>query len=217
MAVDWGKIAQVGMGLASQYANNRSQARAQAAQAQQTQNSQGIAQNSQQNNVMLQMAQIELLRKQMEESSRQGRAQQTALGDLMANVQDASFSRPSHITNMSLSGGLRPSALGPNTRDAGAALSNQSLQALLKGDMFMPLSPAGPIDLDANMPKESSFDKILGLAGTVGNAYQGYQQQQKQEQQQSFLNDLLKQMQQAQQERSFNDALRNYQGSGFGG
>ena len=176
MPVDWGQIAQVGMNMASQYANSRSQARAGAAQAQQTQNAQGVAQNTSQNNVLLQMAQIELLRKQMEEANRGGRAQQTVRGDLMANVQDASFARPSWVPTMALSGGVRPSALGPNSREAGRELSTQALSALKSGDAFMPINPMGPIDLDANMPQESAFDKLMGGVGAVGGAMQGYQQ-----------------------------------------
>lgn len=217
MAVDWGQIAKVGMNLASQYANNRQQARAAAAQAQQTQNAQAVTQNSQQNNVLLQMAQIEMLRKQFEQSNRQANASQAARGDLMANVQDARFTRPAGVPDMSLSGGLRPSALGPNAREAGRTLSNQSLTALMSGENFMPINPVGPVDLNANMPQESSFDKILGLVGTAGNAYQGYQQMQQGQQQQSFMNDLLKQMQEEQQKRTFADALKNYQGDAFGG
>lgn len=215
MAVDWGQIAQVGMNLASQYANNRQQARAAAAGAQQTQNAQAITQNNQQNNVLLQMAQMELLRKQFEQASRQTNAQQTARGDLMANVQDARFSRPAGVANISLSGGLRPSALGPNAREAGRTLSNQALSALMSGESFMPITPVGPVDLDANMPQESTFDKILGLVGTAGNAYQGYQQMQQGQQQQTFMNDLLKQMQQEQQKRQFNDAVRQFAGAGM--
>jgi hypothetical protein len=181
MATDWGSLAQLGLSLASNYSQGRQQAQQGAQVMQQQQNAQGIAQNQGQNNVLLQMAQIELLRKQMEEQNRPQRAQATGLGDALANVQDVNISRPSHISNFSISGGLRPSMLGPNTRAAGAELSNQSLAALQGGDSFMPLNPAGPINLDATMPEESGFDKIMALAGTAGNVYQGYQQQQQQQ------------------------------------
>lgn len=216
MPVDWGQVAQVGMNLASQYANSRQQARAGAAQAQQTQNSQGIAQNSAQNNVLLQMAQIELLRKELEQRSRPQNAQQVGLGDMLASTQDAAFSRPSHITNMSLSGGLRPSAMGPNTREAGRTLSTQALGALQGGQSFMPLNPAGPIDLSANMPQESLFDKLMAGAGAVGGAMGAYDQAQKQTQQEAFMQELLKQMQQEQQRRSFKDAVDTYAPIGLG-
>jgi hypothetical protein len=215
MAVDWGQIAQVGMNMAANYANQRSQARAGAAQAQQTQNSQGIAQNSSQNNVLLQMAQIELLRKQMEEANRAGRAQQTVRGDLMANVQDARFSRPAGVPDMALSGGMRPSALGPNSREAGRTLSSQALSALKSGDSFMPINPMGPIDLDANMPQESWFDKLMGGVGAVGGGVAAYRSAQQGQEQQQFMNELLKQMQQEQQQRKFSDAVKQYGGMGL--
>jgi len=176
MAVDWGQIAQVGMNMASQYASSRAAARGQAQQAQQTNNAQGIAQNQSQNNLLLQMAQIELLRKQMQEQNRGQRASDTGRGDLMANVQDASIGMPGNIPRFGVSGGLRPSALGPNARQAGRELSNQSLTALMQGDSFMPINPAGPVDLDGNMPTESKFDQIMALAGSVGSGIRSYKQ-----------------------------------------
>ena len=175
--IDWGSIAKAGLGMASQYSANRAAATQNAQQAQQQQNAQGITQNNAQNNVLLQMAQIELLRKQMQEQNRPQRAQAVGLGDALANVQDARVSAPSNISSFNISGGLRPSMLGANTRQAGAELSNQSLQALMQGDRFMPINPVGPIDLDSTMPRESAFDKIMGLAGMAGNVYQGVQQQ----------------------------------------
>jgi hypothetical protein len=58
-------------------------------------------------------------------------------------------------------------------------LSNQSLAALIEGDSFMPIRPAGPVKLDANMPSgPSTFEQIMSLAGAAGNVYDGYQQRQ---------------------------------------
>lgn len=178
MAVDWGSIAQIGLNLASNYAAGRNQARQQAAGAQQVQNQQAIQQNAQQNNVLMQMAQMELLRKEMEERNRQNRAQQVGLGDALANVQDVRIDAPSHITRFNVSGGMRPSALGPNARMAGRELSGQALAALMEGDSFMPIRPRGPVDLSADMPEESAFDKIMGLAGTAGSVWNAYNQRQ---------------------------------------
>jgi hypothetical protein len=188
--MDWGSLAQIGLSMASNYANSRQQGRQNAAQFSQGQNSQAVAQNNSQNNVLLQMAQIELLRKQMQEQNRPQRAQATALGDALANVQDARVSAPSHITRFNVSGGLRPSALGPNARAAGAELSNQSLAALRQGDSFMPINPRGPVNLDANMPDgPSTMENIMGLAGAAGNAYDAYQQRQ-------LINQMMPQTQQ---------------------
>lgn len=210
MAVDWGSIAQVGLQMAGNYANQRSQARAGAANAQQTQNQLAISQNNSQNNVLLQMAQMELLRKQMEEANRMGRAQQVARGDAMANVQDVQIGRPSHITNFDVSGGMRPSALGPNARMAGRELSNQALAALLEGDSFMPINPRGPVDLDANMPQESTFDKIMGGVGAVGGAVNAYKAQQQGQQQQAAMQALWSQMVNGGANASYADALNRF-------
>jgi hypothetical protein len=177
--MDWASLIQAGMGAAGAYASSRQQGRQNAAQFEQSKNSQQIAQNNNQNNVMLQMALLELQRKQMQEQNRPQRAQNTALGDALANVQDARVDAPSHITRFNVSGGMRPSALGPNARQAGAELSNQSLAALIEGDSFMPIRPAGPVKLDANMPSgPSTFEQIMSLAGAAGNVYDGYQQRQ---------------------------------------
>lgn len=177
--MDWGSLAQIGLSMASNYANNRQQGKQQAAQFAQGQNQQAVAQNNSQNNVLLQMAQIELLRKQMQEQNRPARARQVALGDALANVQDVNIDAPSHITKFNISGGMRPSMLGPNARQAGSELSNQALASLLEGDSFMPINPRGPVSLDANMPQgDSTLDKIMALAGTVGNGYDAYQQRQ---------------------------------------
>lgn len=188
--MDWGTLAQVGLNMASNYAAGRNQARGQAAVAQNEENRNAIAQNSNMNNVMLQMAQMELLRKQMEESNRQNRAQQVARGDLLARMQDINIEGPSHITKFNVSGGMRPSALGPNARAAGGELSNQALAALIEGDSFMPIKPMGPVNLSNTMPQESTFDKIMGMAGTVGGAMDAYKQRQQAEQQGQAMQDL---------------------------
>ena len=191
MAMDWGKLLQTGLTLARNHSNDRQQGRQNAAQFQQGQNSQAIAQNNAQNNVMLQMAQMELLRKQFEQASRQTNARQAAQGGVMANVQDVSIQRPSHITNIPISGGMRPSAMGANGRAAGQAMSNQALASLLEGQSFMPLNPQAPVDVNAGMPKESALDKILGVAGGIGGAMQAYKQEQRGQQTQDLMQQLM--------------------------
>jgi hypothetical protein len=216
MAVDWGQIAQVGMQMAGNYAANRAAGRQQAAAAQQDQNRTAVQQNANQNSVLLQMAQLELLRKQMEEHNRTNRTRQAALGDLIANTRDVSFDAPSHITKFNVSGGLRPSALGPNARQAGGELSSQALAALLEGDSFAPVNPVGPVDLNANMPKESAFDKIMGLAGGVGGAIQGVRAQGQTNASQQQMLDLWSRMVGGGANSNFNNAMQAYAGNGFG-
>src|SRR5690606_23704042 len=88
--------------------------------------------------------------------------------------QDARIGGLSHIPRLSLSGGLRPSALGPNARAAGQVMSRDALMAMLRGDSFSPVRTTGPIDVNANMPQEGLLDKILGGIGTAGNLWQAY-------------------------------------------
>lgn len=216
--IDWGQILQTGLGMAQQYSAGRQQGRQNAAQFQQQQNAQAIGQNNSQNNVLLQMAQIELLRKQMEEANRGNRAQQVARGDAQANVRDVQIDAPSHITKFNISGGMRPSALGPNARMAGQELSNQALAALIEGDSFMPINPRGPVDLNAGMPTESTFDKIMGIAGAVGGGIQGYRQGQQAQQSSNVMQQLMQQYMQPQggTQSSYADALQRYANMGFG-
>ena len=210
MPVDWGTIAQVGMNMASQYSAGRNQARQQALQGQQVQNQQKVNQNQDQNSVALRLAEIELLRKQFEESNRAGRARQVAQGGAMSNVQDLSFSRPSHITNFQVSGGMRPSAMGAEGRAAGGELSRQAMMSLLQGgNEFSPVQTAGPVNLDASLPQESTFDKIVGGIGTAGSAIGAYQQVQ-----QAQKDKAQQQAQQAAQQRTLMEMLRVFGGGG---
>lgn len=174
MAIDWGTIAKVGATLASNYANSRNQQRQQAQGNAQVQNQQALQQNAQQNNVALQLALLDLQRRQQTEQNRGTRASQAVRGDLISNVQDASVQAGSHIPRLNISGGLRPSALGGKARMAGDEMSRQALLAMLQGDQFAPVGLAGPIDLNANQPRESTFDKIMAGIGTAGNIWQAY-------------------------------------------
>lgn len=89
-------------------------------------------------------------------------ASQAAKGDLLANMKDVTASGSpqlmAHLVNFS--GGLRPSALGPNARQAGrnlsaAGLANQSLQ--------LPQVPKMP-----DMPS-TLLPNILGGAGLTAS------------------------------------------------
>ena len=103
-------------------------------------------------------------------------AAQAEAGDLLANTQDvginASPALAPHLTTFT--GGRRPSALGPNARQAGANLSaaglaNQSLQ--------LPQVPTMP---NITIPGSSVLDKVLqtsalatGLGGALAKGASG--------------------------------------------
>lgn len=95
-------------------------------------------------------------------------ASQAARGGLQANAQDASISGlPSYIHVPTLSGGLRPSALGPNSQAAGAQLSKQALQNLLNPQQYKPLELTPPPNASAG----ANALGYLGLAGSVAGAF----------------------------------------------
>lgn len=73
-------------------------------------------------------------------------ASQAARGGLQANAQDASITGvPSYIHVPTISGGLRPSALGPTSQAAGATLSKQALMKLLNPQPYDPLKLTSPV------------------------------------------------------------------------
>jgi hypothetical protein len=111
----------------------------------------------------------------------QKRAQQVGLGDLLANVQDVQMSgMPSYIPHMSFSGGLRPSALGPNTRAAGQNLSRQALEAQLSGADIPNLPDVSGLGTAAPaltpLPQSSKLDTLLNLLSYGGQGYGAYEE-----------------------------------------
>lgn len=124
-------------------------------------------------------AQTELAQKQFAMQAPTTRARQTGIGDLLANVSDVQITPPSGVRMGNITGGLRPSVFGPNTRQAGQELSRQSLMALLeKSDQ--PTSPLTMITPPTIRPTprpsgaERAFDWLgtgAGIAGAVGELY----------------------------------------------
>ncbi len=66
------------------------------------------------------------------------RADQARRGDLQANVQDIQFQLPegSTIPLFGYTGGIRPSALGPNARQAGSEMSRNALLRMMQGEPY---------------------------------------------------------------------------------
>jgi hypothetical protein len=97
------------------------------------------------------------------------RSNQTARGDLLANVQDLKIGRPagSTIPTFPNSGGLRPSALGPNARQAGSEMSRQALLKLMEGEDLPQYEAPKPPTLDTG----GFLEDFLGGAGIAGNIW----------------------------------------------
>jgi len=115
------------------------------------------------------------------------RASQVIRGDLMHNVQDVNIPDNARVNVAHISGGIRPSALGPNTREAGARLSDLGLSKLGHEDLpsaptFSRYAPtaaptSGPLPGLSSLPQAGFMDKLLGvatpalaLAGAVGKS-----------------------------------------------
>lgn len=92
-------------------------------------------------------------------------ANQVVRGDTMQNAKDATISGlPPGVTVPTITGGLRPSLMGPNSQQAGGALSKAALMQLLSGGPAMPTAPTM-----TPLPEASALQKGLGLAGLVGS------------------------------------------------
>jgi hypothetical protein len=116
---------------------------------------------------------IDLQRRIYQNQAAPNQAQSAALGDLMANVKDVNIQTPpwvsSHVPQ--ISGGLRPSALGPNARAAGSALSSQSLDRLQNPSPFPALDFRDTATPELN-GGQSNLGSILQLAAALGGLYQ---------------------------------------------
>lgn len=134
----------------------------------------GSIYNTQQN-AQFNKAQQELQQRQFSLNAPANRAKQTALGDLLANVQDVNITPPSGIRMGNITGGLRPSALGPNARQAGGDLSRQALMALLdqRDQKFDPIQMIAPPQITPGT-QPGKAENLLGILGTVGGLAGGF-------------------------------------------
>ena len=90
--------------------------------------------------------------------------QQLLKAALGMNVQDAKFSRPAGVANISFSGGARPSAIGAIGRQGADVMANLALRRLM--------DPEAPVELErvsafnpTAMKGPSTSEKILGGLG----------------------------------------------------
>lgn len=168
-----GRVGQLGQ-LASGAASNLRQGRY-ADAALQTDRDRLAAQNfSTQQNAVFNRNQQELQEKQFSLNAPKTRAQQAALGDVLARIQDVNITPPAGIQMANISGGLRPSVLGPNARQAGDLLSREAVMALLdkRDQKFSPMPLLTPPAISPT-PKAGASENILGLLGTLGGVAGG--------------------------------------------
>lgn len=100
--------------------------------------------------------------------------QNSAYGDLLANVQDAGVSGPivhTHGQIPQITGGLRPSLLSANTRQLGQNISRTALMRNMSGADNLDLAKNVPSPTP--LPQGNAFDTTLnglGLAGGLGGS-----------------------------------------------
>lgn len=102
------------------------------------------------------------------------RMSQSARGSMLANAQDLQISHP-RANIPTITGGMRPSALSPETRQLGALVARQTLMSQMKGDTFdaVPqqnwqggvVAPPGVTP----QPQASGLEKWGGIAGILGS------------------------------------------------
>jgi hypothetical protein len=175
-----------GLGLAGQVAAQRSAARAGARQQEAGAN---MAQDryaqdnyaAQQNATLTAASMAEaarLKRAQLGMDAPEQRTKQALWGDIIGNIQDAKISGlGAHIPKVSVSGGFRPSLIGPGGQQAGKQLQTQALQALMTGSDV----PAMP-DFDrailtppeaTPLPQASGQDRWANIISLIGQFAQG--------------------------------------------
>lgn len=95
------------------------------------------------------------------------RATQARRGDLLANVQDVHIPDNGRVAVQHWSGGVRPSALGPNARAAGARLSDTALAKM--GHEGLPSAPGMSGNIPGVTPLQGGgfMDKLIGAAGAA--------------------------------------------------
>ena len=109
------------------------------------------------------------------------RTKQALYGDLIKHLQDAKISGlGAHVPGVSISGGLRPSAISQAGRNAaGDALQTQAMQALLSGSDVPEMPDFSKLVLEppaaTPLPQAGAQDKWLDVLSNIGLAAQGGQ------------------------------------------
>ncbi len=124
-------------------------------------NKYGTAQGAQ-----MQAGNLDLARKGFTEDARGGRAKQALIGDLLSRIQDANVSVPG-IQSASVSGGIRPSALGSLGRESAGELARQALMAQMTPDQFQGGQILQP-PRASPLPQSSGLDSFLNIGALLG-------------------------------------------------
>jgi hypothetical protein len=98
---------------------------------------------------------------------------------------------PSYINKVNFSGGLRPSALGPMSRQAGQNLAQQALAAQMSGSDIPALPDTSQLGTDApqlsELQQSGKLDSILSGIGMAGMPFQAYEEMQRRKKEEERL------------------------------
>lgn len=130
------------------------------AQGQQQDYTNASAHGTQLNNALLAEMQAQIAAANQNQGMRSRLAGDAVRGDAIANVQDVNIPDNGRVKVAHFGGGMRPSVMGPNARQAGGFLSSGAL-----ADMQRPGIEAPELsDNVADLPHSGLLDKVLGIA-----------------------------------------------------
>lgn len=194
-SIDWGGMARSGMDVAGSLEKGREAGRADENKFNLTQDQTRMQAMSDKERAIVERAKLEMAQKQDQRTAQSDSFQKVLRGQLAHNLQDVGVNRPYGVPTVEYSGGLRPSAIGEEGRNAGELLSKQAMLSLMNGEQFTPL-PGMESFTPSDMKKGNALDTILGTVGTVGGVIDKREASQKADQQTQLIQELLKQAQQ---------------------
>lgn len=127
-----------------------------------------IARNQQygvRQNAELAAGNLDLNRKNFTENARGGRARQAMTGNLLSNLQDLHLSVPG-VPEATVTGGLRPSALGAGGQQSASELARSAMLAQMAPDTFAGGKILEPPPL-SEVPQASGWEKAAGVGGNI--------------------------------------------------
>lgn len=109
------------------------------------------------------------------------------------NIQDVNYSAPKGVTIPTVTGGMRPSAMGPEGRAAADTMNSQAMLSLMNGEKFDPL-PALERTSAPTFKGSGAVENIAGAVGMGANAVNGANAAAKQSDFQTKIMDAIKQL-----------------------
>lgn len=192
--MNWWDLLKTGLGVVGNLAGARESGRQQANDATILQDQMRQRDIEARENATRDRARIEMDQTQQRRSSLNDAYKQALYSALTMNMKDASLNRPEGIPTITMSGGLRPSAIGPQGREAAKILQGHAMRTLLAGgDEFSKL-PDMERFRPSTLQSGGTVDNILGLAGAIGGGFEQFDARRQQSENNTLIRDLMEQM-----------------------